>query len=324
MGCLSNLIGLSNCQGQTPSKSGLYLDMLPFLSLETVSGIVTSSYHNAQDLIEAQLDLIAVQLGEEIKRLFFKLGYAMPSLPSKWCEVGFYEPNLALAPWGANDGVTLSFPSNASPFSRLYLKSVGFKSDTSGTVTLQVLDRLGTVLMQKDFNVDANLYNELPLGLDFQSDFLQIKVLAMGHNVYPATLRQASTCAKQCRKPCGKCAKIQACSKPNPSLTGGLTIVYGLVCKIESLVCAVADKMAYAILCKLGANLLDYATLNPRINAFAGSVSELVGEKCLEWKQHFKDSISVNLPQIMVNLLSQKGSCFECQKGYSSQILSRV
>lgn len=262
--CFKNLIALRDSCESAP-KSGLYLDDLIDLALTTLSDI---SSNTGADLFNSIYKRSVIEVLSEIEQMVDNVLNIQLNNIISIENIGF-KVNMYNPPTNANRGIYIQKRS-ASKMQRLYIDTVGILIDTTGSVTINVID--GSEIISKSVDARQGCVVDVEFKYSVQSDSVYIVANNNNINTAASTVKAPELTNYPC---CGGCNYT---FNKNLSIAGydgnkyvdntfGIFASVSLYCDKHSLYCALSDDIALPLLYKVAYNVSQSALQSQRINS---------------------------------------------------------
>lgn len=329
--CLSNLVGIKKGECiPAESESGLYLDDLPFINIETANATANASNPSGLKLIQNKLDEAAKTIAQEI------FVYFSPVIKKKSiidnAVVGYYQQDMDLTASEAAKYIGVQFRLDTQNSFELFISSISIQSNTTVTIPILVFNLL-TGKQIDTFNIDAvadesvsiDVFKKYGSNSQRMNLFFCYDASLTGYyqsNVYA----DGNSCGSCSGKPSGIVhvagQKIsQAAQKIDGNLTsmngtGGLSITYSLNCTVEPYICSIKNILAWPLRHQAAILILTEMIYSKRVNGititYNGDIKELRNELIQQY--------SISMSRILENLPPADGICFTCNPKITKRI----
>lgn len=328
--CLDNLVGIKKgeCTPTAPD-SGLYLDDLPFIDIETANAGANGSNVTGLKLIQNKISEAGQFVAQNIFTHF--AGVIKTESIIDNANVGFYQDDLVVTASEAAKYIGIQFKLSTQNSFELFISSLSIQSDTTVTVPILVFNLL-TGKQIDTFNISAVADTIVTVDLfkKYGSHSQKLNLFFC----YDASLTgyyQSNVYVDG--NSCGSCGgspglvsvsgqKLsQASQKIDSNLTdmsgtGGLSITYSLNCTIEPYICSIKNVLAWAIRHQAAILILTELLYSKRVNGvtitYNGDIKALREELKLEF--------AMSMDRILQNLPPADGICFKCNPKISKRI----
>jgi hypothetical protein len=322
MNCFDNLIGIHrSCNEVTPS-SGLYIQDLSGITLsvanagisnETISGIklIEDKITFAQNAILAALRM---QLANKIR---------VNSIINN-DTVGFYKENLTVVNSEAGKLKGIVVKANQYPYLEFYLSTVYLKLASAVSTNVYVYDLMTNTLLD---TIAVTSVARTPVAVTVNKAYqtkkqklhLFICVDSSVANTYETNvgIQNCSSCAsggysnRYISFSSGQIGtadqKIDSNIISNTG-TNGLSINYSLNCSLEPFICNMGNQIAWSLLHKVGAEIMDELIASRRLNSIV-TIDKATNE-ALRDKYH--NEYMASMSALLENIKLPNDICFNC------------
>jgi len=326
--CLENIIALStNCGGVTPT-SGLYSSDIG-ITENFLSQIVTSDYEGALDLFNQKKNLAIDMIANNI-HTYFQDKYKAISVIDNFKSGIFLENQIQISPTNTYKGILFDLVSETS-YLDFFVSSIELFTNYTGTIDVLVIDLLeGRLLETIPVNTVAGEIAIVYPNSTYSSKKRRLQLFfcydTTGVTSFKTVLKKVacSTCTPPYRlrnsyenitsSSMSLASDFKRANISNSNDTGGLSVTHSLNCNHRDWLCSVSNQIAYPVLYKTAALLLEFALLespNERYNTTDTNNADLLQKRL--------DAANINFAQSMDTLFSsmrlpQDQKCFECRQ----------
>jgi hypothetical protein len=322
MNCLDNLIGIHrSCNEETPS-SGLYIQDLSGITLsvanagignETISGIklIEDKITFSQNAILAALRM---QLANKIR---------VNSIINN-DTVGFYKENLTVVNLEADKLKGIVVKANQYPYLEFYLSTVYLKLASAVTTNVYVYDLMTNTLLD---TIEVTTVARTPVAVTVNKAYqtkkqklqLFICVDSSVANTYETNMgtQNCSNCAsggysnRYISFSSGQIGtadqKIDSNITSNTG-TNGLSINYSLNCSLEPFLCNMGNQIAWSLLHKVGAEIMDELIASRRLNSIV-TIDKTTNEAL---RERYNNEYMASMSALLANIQLPNDICFNC------------
>jgi hypothetical protein len=322
MNCFDNLIGIHrSCNEETPS-SGLYIQDLSGITLsvanagignETISGIklIQDKISFAQNAILATLRM---QLANKIR---------VNSIINN-DTVGFYKENLTVVNLEAGKLKGIVVKANQYPYLEFYLSTIYLKLASAETTSVYVYDLMTNTLLD---TIAVTTVARTPVAVTVNKAYqtkkqklhLFICVDSSVANTYETNMgtQNCSSCASggySNRYISFSSGQIETADQKIDSNitsntgTNGLSINYSLNCSLEPFLCNMGNQIAWSLLHKVGAEIMDELIASRRLNSIV-TIDKATNELL---RERYHNEYMASMSALLANIKLPNDICFNC------------
>jgi hypothetical protein len=314
MNCLDNLIGIHrSCNEETPS-SGLYIQDLSGITLSVANAGIGNETISGLKLIEdkisfsqnAILAALRMQLANKIR---------VNSIINN-DTVGFYKENLTVVNLEAGKLKGIVVKANQYPYLEFYLSTIYLKLASAVTTNVYVYNLMTNTLLD---TIAVTTVVGVPVAVTVNKAYqtnkqklqLFICVDSSEANTYETNMgtQNCSSCAsggysnRYISFSSGQIGTADQKIDQNISSntgTNGLSINYSLNCSLEPFLCNMGNQIAWSLLHKVGAEIMDELISSRRLNSIV-TIDKATNEALREkYNNEYMASMSALLANIQL------------------------
>ena len=333
--CFTDIIGIKGqCGTPTEPSSGLYVQDLPFFDLKVADKLLETEESNVaflQDKLNYAYNTVKNEVAVKIAPMFKQKSVLENS------SLGWYKEDMNTIAKGAfYRGIKVRI--EEYPFLAFKISSIAlYSSDFTGNKTIYVFDlKTGQTLDSFEIALIAGEISYVPINRKYLTERQNFDIFI----AYDAT--DVDSFTTTANKPTGGCftcnrtydgyngrymifdggqiAASDAKLASNVDYTGytsGLSIQYTLECSPDGFICSMKDRLAYAMLHKLGVILCEELLAgSKRIN----SVTTIDKSKAEYLHPIMAERYETALKDALFNLQAPSDICFRCNQGVKSII----
>jgi hypothetical protein len=322
MNCLDNLIGIHrSCNEETPS-SGLYIQDLSGITLSVANAGIGNETISGLKLIEdkitfsqnAILAALRMQLANKIR---------VNSIINN-DTAGFYKENLTVVNLEADKLKGIVVKANQYPYLEFYLSTVYLKLATAVTTNVYVYDLMTNTLLD---TIEVTTVARTPVAVTVNKAYqtkkqklqLFICVDSSVDNTYETNLgtQNCSSCAsggysnRYISFSSGQIGTADQKIEQNISSntgTNGLSINYSLNCSLEPFLCNMGNQIAWSLLHKVGAEIMDELIASRRLNSIV-TIDKATNEAL---REKYNNEYMASMSALLANIQLPNDICFNC------------
>lgn len=313
--CYSDFITVKQACDPVVPKSGLYIENLPGISVQSAARIATAKHQSAVDMIADKV-IFAIQfLESEVQERMMYLGYNMPSVPNvrEFCGLD-KKTTIASAP--LQRGLRIQRNNTLAPFSMTYIETIYIKTDTTKTATVEIQDKLGTVLQSYTASTLANELTEI--NADFSTSVNDIRVVMDNTDVqvYKSKCDNGSCCHHLASKKKWRFYNVVGWDGVRCDTKAyGLGVKAGIRCDLRELMCYLLPYIKYAVLYKAGSMILQELLASDRLNTVIVANKEWAAETIPQWDAIVMEKLDAVIPAALKQLKKRDMYCITCKEG---------
>jgi hypothetical protein len=322
MNCLDNLIGIHrSCNEETPS-SGLYIQDLSGITLSVANAGIGNETISGLKLIEdkitfsqnAILAALRMQLANKIR---------VNSIINN-DTAGFYKENLTVVNLEADKLKGIVVKANQYPYLEFYLSTVYLKLATAVTTNVYVYDLMTNTLLD---TIEVTTVARTPVAVTVNKAYqtkkqklqLFICVDSSVANTYETNMgtQNCSSCASggySNRYISFSSGQIETADQKIDSNitsntgTNGLSINYSLNCSLEPFLCNMGNQIAWSLLHKVGAEIMDELIASRRLNSIV-TIDKATNELL---RERYNNEYMASMSALLANIQLPNDICFNC------------
>ena len=321
--CYQDFITVRQACTPVVPTSSLWIENLPGISIKSASRIAEAKHQNGVDLIQDKV-ISAIQfLESEVQERLMFLGYNMPSTPMVRQFCGFHK-SQTIVPAPLKRGIAIRRNNLLAPFSLTYIDQIFIKSQTTKNVTVEIQDKLGTVLQSYTASM---LANELTtIDAQFSSAVNDIRVVMDNTDVtvYKATCDNGQCCHWDASKKQWKFYNVIGFDGLRcDTKSYGVGVNAGIRCDITQLMCYLLPFIKHAVLYKSGTMILNELLASDRLNTVIVANKEWAENIIPQWEAIVTEKLDAVIPSAIKQLKKNDQYCITCKEG-SVKVLSNV
>jgi hypothetical protein len=299
------------CENITP-KSGLYIEDLPGISIQSAAMIAEEKYRNGVDLIHDKV-IHAIQLLESsVQRHIMLQGYNIPPAP-KTREICSFSKTQVNGTAGLERGIRLYQNNLTSPYSCLFVNRIYIKSQTTATKTLKVQDKDGNLITSYSVDLVANELYTLEANLCVYNTQTFILLDNIDIVTYKTTCWNGDCCHWDYSKRASRFYSVNGWNGTNCDRNGyGIGVDIGLRCDLSAMMCDVLPYIKMAVLYKAGSEILKELMASRRLSIVTISNQEWAEETIPQWEAFVEDELETIIPTLLPTLKDNDTNCLTC------------
>lgn len=323
--CIDNLIGIDgSCNDNTPT-SGLNITDLTGISLKSADAAIDKSFLSGKQLIEKKIQLAKNAILNRLRAYLAQNVEILSSVEND--TIGHYEDNLksVAADAGFYRGIRVRI--DRYPYLSFYVNTISLQLSSAVTTNIRVFDMITGLQVGADIPITtvANDITTVQVNREYLSNRQRLHMIfvvdagvsgSYETNIHRAYYPKCVHCRQSwdSRYAIFQGARIATGdAKIQDNLVGvdgtfGMSLNYSLNCALDSLICNIANQLAWPILYKSGSELMKemkHSTrLNSIINIYADDISEL--------EEEFNNEFENSIKEIMENFVPPNDFCFKC------------
>jgi hypothetical protein len=322
MNCLDNLIGIHrSCNEETPS-SGLYIQDLSGITLSVANAGIGNETISGLKLIEdkisfsqnAILAALRMQLANKIR---------VNSIINN-DTVGFYKENLTVVNLEAGKLKGIVVKANQYPYLEFYLSTIYLKLASAVTTNVYVYNLMTNTLLD---TIAVTTVVGVPVAVTVNKAYqtnkqklqLFICVDSSEANTYETNMgtQNCSSCAsggysnRYISFSSGQIGTADQKIDQNISSntgTNGLSINYSLNCSLEPFLCNMGNQIAWSLLHKVGAEIMDELISSRRLNSIV-TIDKATNEAL---REKYNNEYMASMSALLANIQLPNDICFNC------------
>ena len=314
--CLIDYIGILGCGAVTP-PSGFYLNSLPGITIKSIEALADSEKKTFLGVWENIQTRSSRRFISEVSKAFAKR-YRIKNITQSLDLGKTIDTTATVAPAAEYRGALFNLDKwydntefEASALQSHYLQAAYFYADGAQTSTLRVFDYdLNTQIDSISFTSVAG-WNTIPIHSSYEERRIVVAVDSTAFTTVSLTLPESI-------KTCYECGAFVQGAKvtigddlANTELsanTHGLSLIYGVRCKYDSLVCNNLENFTMAYAYMLGSELMMERLASNVISAYTVNL-----EQANELKAYYDDKFESELELAVSGIdLSTCDCCLEC------------
>jgi hypothetical protein len=321
--CFDGYIGLSGCGSSTP-ESGVYINSLPGISIEVANGIADSeqrTFLNAWTDIQAR----ALRRFKTDTINYLKKKFDL-NIISDFINTGRAFTNDVTAAAAGYRGRKISAVGEyPSKLQQLYVEEVLIYLSNGISTTLYIIDENGETQFSQAVTASSTGWKRVFVGENFDSQDLYVVYDSTTVNsvktVNTSDLEYNLSC--YCQDVCGDCGDCDL-STTGVSTTDlddidsydtgtnsfGLSVIFGLRCSWEPLLCANREAFIEPLVNLLGAEFCSEQIYTTRVNRFTTLDKQKAKDLRIELEGAYQSSLSAVLDGLSVE---DYDCCIDCQ-----------
>lgn len=313
--CYQNFITVrQGCEDITPT-SGLYIEDLPGISIQSAAMMAEEKYSNGVDLIHDKV-IHAIQLLESaVQQRMMMMGYKLPPAP-KTREICDFSKTQVNGTSSFDRGVRLYQNNLTSPYSCLFINRIYIKTQTTATKTVNVQDKDGNVIQSYTIDLKANELYTIEANLCVYDTLTYIVMDNSDVVTFKTSCWNGDCCHWDYQKRHSKYYSVNGWDGQHCSKEGyGIGVDVGLRCDLSSLMCDVLPYIKMAVLYKTGAEILKELKASRRLSIVTIANQEWAEETIPVWEEYVEDELNTIIPTLMYTLKDNDPVCIQCQEG---------
>jgi hypothetical protein len=289
--CLDNFIGVK-CLSANP-KSGLWINDLEGINIRMAADIADSGYISGLQLLEQKINFASQLVIQELSGFvlpYFRINSSIDEL-----LVGDFNSNYLAA--SSNDRGIKAIVKNTRMM-RIFVGEVKIRiQQANSTHSFQIIDGLNSTSFS--FDTDAN--GEATVFANYISSNREIYIVMDNTSINPADTDVKSGCSCS-----SKSSQFMSVNGWNGS--GVANNSYGIKaqltaeCKIDEMICIIAQQLRFPILYKAGLEIVKEAKATDRLNSVTlldnDKINFLYEEFTNQYNNHMKLVVN-QLPELM-------------------------
>jgi hypothetical protein len=320
--CLDNIIGIDKlCTPESPA-SGLWVQDLPGITLQTAGAATDEETASGIALIREKINIAKKAIFQDA--IEFLLPKVRTNSLIESDTVGIYKEDLEKASAEALYLTGKKLKIQNYPYLEFYIESLSIKLDAVVTSNIFIYDLLtntilDTIAFTSVAGVPVEVYVKKSYPVKGQTLSLAILYDSNLAGSYKTNLHLSG---------CNNCQQgysnryssfdnikiLTANSKIEANVvsdnTNGLSVNYSINCSIESLICKMAKVFAWALLHKTGAELMRELQFSRRLN----SIVILDKKDHIELRTEFENEYAKSMNRILDNIRIPHDVCFDCNQ----------
>lgn len=302
------------CTNVTPT-SGLYIEDLPGISIQSAAMIAEEKYANGVDLIHDKV-IHAIQLLQtEVQKQMMLKGMNIPPAPQarEFCS---FSKTLVNATAPINRGVRLYQNNLNSPYSCLFINRIYVKSQTTATKTIRVEDKDGVLIQSYTVNLTANELYTIEANLCVFDTLTYIVMDNTDVVTFKTSCTNGDCCHWDHNKRASKFYSVTGWDGTHCDRNSyGIGVDVGLRCDLSAMMCDVLPYIQMAVLYKAGAEILKELLASRRLSIVTISNQEWAMETIPEWEMFVQNEMNTIMPTLLEQLKDNDTHCISCLKG---------
>lgn len=316
MGCLDNIVTPDK---STPSRTGLYANLLPGVTLSLLDGLTKDEQEDYLEFWDDIYERTKINFVNDVQSLMSDKFHIDKKLVSRETSEFTTTTNT-----GTSAGLQIYF--FMPKYARIYIVSIGvdsvdphitpnadfyiYDTDTSGRLLDQISYDLSvglnTIYVDQEYEVKERLF------IGYNPSQLRLKQTV---NRYFDNIPYSSFDKLSCSYPCFGSNFEATVYQING---GGLNVVFNIVCSIEKFICENINIFKNAFWWRIGVELMQERIMSDRFNRW----TTLTVERAAELAKVYNDEYDKQLKNSTRNLRVLEDSyCFTCKSTVSAQPL---
>jgi hypothetical protein len=322
MNCLDNVIGIDRkCTPVTPS-SGLYIQDLPGISLKIANAAIDEETVSGISLIEEKISFAQNAILAQLRNSLANKVRVKSIIEND--TIGYYQNNLQPIPLEAGKYKGIKASINNYPHLDFFIGKIYLQLNAVVTTNILIIDLMtGEILDTLPITTTANIPTAVIVNKSYSAKRQKQALLICIDSEVAGSYKTNVTASK-----CSSCSdsgysnkyisfsgsqiskvsqKIESNLESNNG-TNGLSIEYSLNCSLENFLCTMGNQLAWALLHKVGSELMRELKYSRRLNSIVVLDRE-DNEKMLE---DFEAEYMASMSAIINNIKVPNDICFEC------------
>jgi hypothetical protein len=309
MNCLDNVIGIDRkCTPVTPS-SGLYIQDLPGISLKIANAAIDEETVSGISLIEEKISFAQNAILAQLRNSLANKVRVKSIIEND--TIGYYQNNLQPIPLEAGKYKGIKASINNYPHLDFFIGKIYLQLNavvTTNTLPITTTANIPTaVIVNKSYSAKRQkqallICIDSEVAGSYKTNVTASKCSSCSDSGY--SNKYISFSGSQISK---VSQKIESNLESNNG-TNGLSIEYSLNCSLENFLCTMGNQLAWALLHKVGSELMRELKYSRRLNSIVVLDRE-DNEKMLE---DFEAEYMASMSAIINNIKVPNDICFEC------------
>ena len=326
MKCFENFIGIRTDCNFVPSTSGLYINDLEGINLETAAKIANINDSTGYELMKRKIKFgteLAINDLRTYTSPYININYILNKYSS-----GRNVPNSWLAPADAWRGAKVRLI-NKKGMEGLRIESIRVLAKESGSIKIKIIDGTENVRI---INVDVTGGVEEEVQIGYVSYTDNVYILADNSNFSMSNGTFGTQTSRGCGCKGGGGGTGISYSGQNIEIVGwngqgrdarnfGITINASTICSTEEILCSLKEDIKYIVLYKTGLELVKEWLQSRRINEYTTLGADQAAFLLQNWETEYQMRYKV-FGENVKDLLSRiGGACVRCKgTGYAYQV----
>jgi hypothetical protein len=329
MNCLDNLIGINNACSAVAPTSGRYIQDLPGITIKIADAAVTEEGVSGETLIKRKIKSSQDYIVNDIKT-FLNGKFNFSSLLENKVA-GFYKKDQSFSSIEAGKLKGFKIEVDRGDYLQLNIHRIGIKLTSTIDTYVFVYDLYsGNLLDTVPFSSVSGEIVYVNLNKNYQTERQNLSLFIC----YDSSLSGAyNSTAYDSGAPCRSCGGRKYYSNvqsgyinvsdqkigPNfnvSSTSNGLTVDYSVSCSLEPFICSLSSLLSYALLFRVGADLMMELKCSRRLNSIVtidASTNEVMYD-------YFQTEYEKAMRNITSGMRIPDDICFKCDSRVRKQI----